>query len=61
MQEPRETPMERAARERAEDADKAVQLAAVNKQQTRQSEGPRLFGLSAPQACESSFDCEAPL
>ena len=54
-----ETPMERAQREREEDAAKRARIDALRtpKQETERS----LFGMSAPQACETSFDCEQPL
>jgi len=55
----RETPIERAARERAEDAEKAARLSemrAAKPQSKRQS----LFGVSVPQQCETSYDCEQP-
>ena len=53
-----ETPMERAARERAEDAAKRARIEALR---TPKMERRTMFGLDAPQACESSFDCEQPL
>jgi len=58
MAESSETPMQRAARERAEDAARAERLAA---QRAPDTKPPSLFGLSAPQSCETSFDCEQPL
>lgn len=61
---PKETPMQRAARERAEDAEKAARVAAANRAAAEQRErGERrgLFGISAPQQCETSYDCDAPM
>jgi len=52
-----ETPMERAARERAEDADKARKLAELRMPKMDENRR-KLFSL--PQPCESSFDCEQP-
>lgn len=64
-----ETPMERAARERAEDTEKAKQLSALRapKAASGRSGAGALGGLlgafkdmAAPQGCESSYDCERP-
>ena len=56
--EARETPMQRAARERSEDEAKRQRLAELR---TPKEEKKDLFGLSAPQQCETSYDCEAPM
>jgi len=53
-----ETPMERAARERAEDAAKAAQLASMRAPAEEKKEG--LFGMTMPQPCDTSYDCERP-
>ena len=55
-----ETPMERAARERAEDAEMVAQ-----RRRGAKGGGANLFSnllnTVAPQQCESNYDCEAPL
>ena len=58
-----ETPMQRAARERAEDAEKARKLAEKNAKATsgEQNVLSRLFASTAPQKCETSLDCESPM
>eukprot|EP00966_Prymnesium_polylepis_P054972 1270822-Prymnesium_polylepis.1 len=56
--------MERAARERAEDAAKeAARRAQMQPLFDEPKKGPFGFtlGLSAPQACETNFDCERPM
>merc|ERR550514_1058297 len=61
---PKETPMQRAARERAEDAEKAARVAAANRaasEERQRCERRGLFGISAPQQCETSYDCDAPM
>jgi len=55
-----ETPMQRAARERAEDAEKARRLADLRSPPKEKKKGG-LFGLSGPQECETSYDCDAPM
>lgn len=59
-----ESPMERAAREREEDAAKARELAELRRGREEEKRG-RFFNpfesVSAPQQCESSYDCEAPM
>lgn len=56
-----ETPMQRAAREREEDAEKERRLQELR---TAKAEEPdalsKLLGVSMPQQCETSFDCEEP-
>merc|ERR1719440_2584787 len=56
-----ETPMERAARERAEDAAKAA-LIKSKRDAANAAVAPsrNLFGLATPQPCETSYDCEQP-
>lgn len=59
-----ESPMQRAARERAEDAAAKSELAARNKRDSgekakRSFTNP--FGSVGPTPCESSYDCDAPL
>ena len=55
-----ETPMQRAARERREDEEKRQRIAALR--EPKAAESPKnLFGLTAPQACETSYDCESPM
>merc|ERR1712087_19149 len=56
-----ETPMQRAARERAEDAEKARSLAEANEPKKEAGLGALFPSLRAPQPCESSYDCEAPM
>eukprot|EP00308_Calcidiscus_leptoporus_P016959 CAMPEP_0119403912 /NCGR_PEP_ID=MMETSP1334-20130426/143626_1 /TAXON_ID=127549 /ORGANISM="Calcidiscus leptoporus, Strain RCC1130" /LENGTH=380 /DNA_ID=CAMNT_0007427863 /DNA_START=437 /DNA_END=1579 /DNA_ORIENTATION=- len=56
-----ETPMQRAARERAEDAEKARNLAEANEPKKEEGFGALFASLRAPQPCESSYDCEAPM
>jgi hypothetical protein len=53
-----ETPMQRAARERAEDAEKARRIADM-RSPPKKKDG--LFGLSSPQQCETSYECDAPM
>jgi len=57
-----ETPMQRAAREREEDAERARQLAALRAPKpTAKPERRGLFGaFSMPQPCDTSYDCERP-
>ena len=65
----RETPMERAARERAEDAEQAKRLSELRAPPiVRSQDGPKGGLLSrllpsdlVPQTCESNFDCDNPL
>ena len=62
----RESPMERAARERAEDAEAAQRLRELRAPPPSlgASEGASSFlssFLQPPQACESNYDCEQPL
>jgi len=54
-----ETPMQRAARERAEDEEKRKRLVELRTPKAKKEGG--LFGLSAPQTCETSYDCDAPM
>jgi len=54
-----ETPLQRAARERAEDADKARKLAELRTPAAEQRKGGFL-GVSLPTPCETSYDCERP-
>ena len=54
-----ESPMERAARERAEDAEKAQRLEELRSQSADERQST-LFGVSMPQQCETSYDCERP-
>ena len=60
-----ETPMERAARERAEDAELAMRRRELRS--TPAAAGERGFlsnffdAAFSPQACESNYDCEDPL
>jgi len=56
-----ETPMQRAARERAEDAEKARSLAEANEPKKAGGFSALLPSIRAPQPCESSYDCEAPM
>jgi hypothetical protein len=58
-----ETPLERAARERREDSEKAAALEALRaprRERRREDAGFSLDRL-APDTCESHFDCDAPL
>ena len=56
-----ESPMERAARERAEDAEKARALAELRKpKEDGMRQMKNMFGVSLPQQCETSYDCERP-
>ena len=52
--------MLRAARERAEDAEKAQRLAELRNPRKADNKKKGLFGLEGPQQCETSYDCEAP-
>jgi len=58
----RESPMERAARERREMAAEAARLKELRTPKT-EKKGPFSFGLPSfgPQSCESNYDCERPL
>jgi len=56
-----ETPLERAARERAEDAAKQQRLRDLRTPKTAPKSGVDLFGLTGPQSCETSYDCDAPM
>jgi len=56
-----ETPAQRAARERAEDADKARLLAEVNALEQERGRLGNAFGVQLPQACETSYDCDSPM
>ncbi|KAL1519886.1 hypothetical protein AB1Y20_023375 [Prymnesium parvum] len=51
-----ETPMQRAARERAEDAAKAAKLAELRTPVPEQG----FLGARAPRPCQTSFDCDRP-
>ena len=51
--------MQRAARERAEDAEKAQRLAELRAPKSEGKTG--LFGISMPQPCDTSYDCERPM
>jgi hypothetical protein len=59
-----ETPMERAARERAEDDEKAQMIKQAKEARAaelaRDNKPRGLFGQSMPQPCETSYDCDAP-
>eukprot|EP00325_Prymnesiales_sp_UTEX-LB-985_P013177 CAMPEP_0174754622 /NCGR_PEP_ID=MMETSP1094-20130205/105831_1 /TAXON_ID=156173 /ORGANISM="Chrysochromulina brevifilum, Strain UTEX LB 985" /LENGTH=422 /DNA_ID=CAMNT_0015960501 /DNA_START=29 /DNA_END=1297 /DNA_ORIENTATION=- len=57
-----ETPMQRAARERAEDADRARRLREMRSPAPQgKAEREGLFGaFSMPQPCDTSYDCERP-
>lgn len=55
-----ETPMQRAQREQAEDAEKARRIAERRAPDKKGGLGAA-FGLRAPQPCESSYDCESPM
>jgi len=61
----KETPMERAAREREEMAHEAERLAELRKPKKAEGDGNRFdfsFGLGgAPQECEDSMDCDRPM
>ena len=59
----RETPMERAARERAEDVEKARELAEKRAPKAQRKEPGFLNAMKGtlPQQCESNYDCERPL
>jgi len=65
--EPRETPMQRAARERQEMASESAARQAMRAPRGEAAPRGGLFGFGAlleeslPQACETSFDCEAPM
>lgn len=63
MEEGRETPMQRAARERAEDEAKRQRLEALRNPNKGQGGGTNKlpFGLSGPTQCETSYDCDAPM
>jgi len=56
-----ETPMQRAAREREEDAEKARRLAELRAPKNEKKKKGGLFGFSGPQECETSYDCDAPM
>jgi len=55
-----ETPMERAERERAEEAAKARRLMQQRESKRKKGWGINLASL-APTPCETSFDCESPM
>lgn len=59
----RETPMERAAREQVEDAERAERLTALRSAAVPPAKKGLFSSLlsSAPQTCESNDDCERPL
>ena len=60
-----ETPMQRAAREREEDAEKARRLADLRapkeEKQTGGGWNPFSNAFKKPQECETSYDCDAPM
>jgi len=61
-----ETPMQRAAREREEDAEKARRLADLRapREETESGGGgwnPFANAFKKPQECETSYDCDAPM
>mmetsp|Transcript_54505 Transcript_54505/g.90383 ORF Transcript_54505/g.90383 Transcript_54505/m.90383 type:complete len:397 (+) Transcript_54505:28-1218(+) len=58
-----ETPMQRAARERAEEAEKQRRLSELRGGLNKKPRGglKALLGIEGPQTCESSYDCDAPL
>lgn len=55
-----ETPMQKAERERAEDAEKARRLDELRSPRKQQGKSG-FFGLDGPQECETSYDCDHPL
>jgi hypothetical protein len=60
-----ETPMQRAAREREEDAEKARRLADLRAPKEEKGSGggwnPFSNAFKKPQECETSYDCDAPM
>ena len=60
-----ETPMQRAAREREEDAEKARRLADLRAPKEEKASGggwnPFSNAFKKPQECETSYDCDAPM
>jgi len=59
-----ETPMERAARERAEDSEKVRRLSELRSPRAEEKRPGLLGSLKlprAPESCESNYDCERPL
>jgi hypothetical protein len=61
---PAETPMQRAARERAEMAEEKelrTRQAKLKEQPKRAASPFNPFALESPQFCQSSYDCEAPM
>lgn len=58
--EERETPMERAARERMEMQEEARRLRALRKPKESGKQGFGGFFFGMPQVCESNYDCESP-
>jgi len=56
----RETPMQRAARERDEDSAKARALAEMRSPKADDGGEKSFLGLSMPQPCTTSYDCERP-
>ena len=57
----RETPMQRAARERLEMANEAERLRALRTPKEERKGFGFGFSLGGPQACETSYDCERPM
>jgi len=58
-----ESPLERAARERADDAEKARRLAELRAPEATSKKGGGFFSAmkgTLPQQCETSYDCERP-
>merc|ERR1719491_338664 len=56
-----ETPMQRAAREREEDAEEARRLAELRAPKEEKKSGWSPFAFKKPQECETSYDCDAPM
>ena len=59
-----ETPMQRAAREREEDAEKGRRLADLRKPKEEKQSGGGwnpFSNIKKPQECETSYDCDAPM
>merc|ERR1712100_834390 len=54
-----ETPLQRAAREQEEMAQEAKRLQKLRTPKEQQTVG--WFGVSQPQACETSYDCDRPM
>jgi len=59
--EERETPMQRATRERDEDEAKARALAEMRAPKPSQEGESSFLGLSMPEPCTTSYDCERPM